>query len=258
MQTAAQWGHMTRRQSRIETILRTQPRPITNEPAWQGRLLKHVLRNETSSGTNKLTFAEMLTLHPLITGSEPETVTFELPINYDVLTNLGTVQLYIDPTPDEGSDEGCNAGQMERNRATNGNCLLVWSTIYETPGKHALQAGLDLNDPAKPDEEISGPLATFVLTNLCQFSLSSVHFEHEYGVTLRGRLPELNGTYSLEFRSLAGELLKTIPGATSNRVIEVHWDLTDDHGKVCTNDSFDTVFHITLPDSGRSQTLKGP
>src|SRR5258706_1403335 len=147
---------------------------------------------------------------------------------------------------------------MKRNRATNGNCLLVWSTIYETPGNHALQAGLDLNDHAKPDEEISGPLATFVLTNLCQFSLSSAHFEHEYGVTLRGRLPELNGTYSLEFRSLAGELLKTIPGATSNRVIEVHWDLTDDHGKVCTNDSFDTVFHITLPDSGRSQTLKGP
>jgi hypothetical protein len=121
-----------------------------------------------------------------------------------------------------------------------------------------LQTGLVLNGPARADEEIIGPLAAFVVTNLCQFSLSSAHFEREYGVTLHARLPEPNGAYTIELKSVAGETLRTITGTTSNRVIKVHWDLQDNAGNVCTNEAFDTVFHITLPDSGRSQTLRGP
>ena len=60
-------------------------------------------------------------------GAELEIATFELPINYDVLTNLGSLLLYIDPTPEEDSDEGCNVGQLECNRATNGN----WTAIAQ-------------------------------------------------------------------------------------------------------------------------------
>ena len=56
----------------------------------------------------------------------------------------------------------------------------------------------------------------------------------------------------------AGDRLKTITGSTSNGVIKVHWDLTDDHGLKCTNNAYGTLIHITLPDSGRSQKLKGP
>jgi hypothetical protein len=41
-------------------------------------------------------------------------------------------------------------------------------------------------------------------------------------------------------------------------VIRVHWDLFDDHGNRCTNEAIDSVFRVTLPGSGRSQTLKGP
>jgi hypothetical protein len=71
-------------------------------------------------------------------------------------------------------------------------------------------------------------------------------------------LPERNGAYAIEIKSPGGELLRTINGNTSNSFIKEHWDLTDEHGRVCTNDSFDTVVHVTLPGSGRSQTLKGP
>jgi hypothetical protein len=46
--------------------------------------------------------------------------------------------------------------------------------------------------------------------------------------------------------------------STSNGVIRAHWDLIDDHGNRCTNESIDSVFQVTLPGSGRSQTLKGP
>jgi hypothetical protein len=41
-------------------------------------------------------------------------------------------------------------------------------------------------------------------------------------------------------------------------VIRVYWDLLDDHGNRCTNEAIDSVFRVTLPGSGRSQTLKGP
>jgi hypothetical protein len=257
-QAAEQWDRTARRQAQVETILKARQRPIAKNPVYRGRPLVDLLRNSRTSGTNKLTLTEMLTLNPIITGAEPEVVTFELPISYDALTNLGTLELYIDPTPDEDSDEGCNVGQLDCNRATNGNCLLVWNTIYEAPGKHALQAGLDLNEPPNLDEEISGPLAVCVVTNLCQFSLSSAHFQRDFGATLRVRLPEPNGTYNLQVKSPAGALLKTLTGNTSNSFLNVHWDLTDDHGNLCTNDSYDTIFQITLPLSGRSQTLRGP
>jgi hypothetical protein len=257
-QTAAEWRRAARRQAKVETILRTPPPPMTNEPAYRGRPLSEVLRNESASGPTKLALADMLTLKQVVTGAEPEIATFELPVNYDVLTNLGSLHLYIDPIADEDSDEGCNVGQLECNRATNGNCLLVWNTIYESPGKHALQAGLLLEEPAKADEDISGPLAPFVVSNLCQFSQSSAYFNPEIGASFRAKLPERNGSYVIELKSPTGERLKTITGSTSNGIIKVHWDLTDDHGKGCTNESYDSVFHLTLPDSGRSQTLKGP
>ena len=110
----------------------------------------------------------------------------------------------------------------------------------------------------KLSDDISGPIIPFVVSNLCQFSLSSATFDHKTGVTLAARLAEPNGSYTIEINSLTGEHVKRIGGTTTNGIIKVHWDLIDDRGKACTNDSFDTVFHITLPDSGRSQTLKGP
>jgi hypothetical protein len=51
---------------------------------------------------------------------------------------------------------------------------------------------------------------------------------------------------------------KQAAGNTSNGLIKVHWDLTDDHGRPCTNESYDSVVRLALPGSGRSQTLKGP
>src|SRR5207249_10126965 len=132
-------------------------------------------------------------------------------------------------------------GEFECQRATNGNCLLAWKTIYEAPGKHALQAGLDLKDRRNSDQELAGPLLPFTITNLCQFSLTSAHFDPRFGVSLRLRLPELNGAYVVELKSTSGQLLKTISGATANRDVKVHWGLTDEHGTLCTNHEFDTL-----------------
>ena len=254
----AEWNRLGRRQARAEKLLARNPKPNTNTITYHGRPLAEVLRNGNASGTNRLSLDKMLTLRPVITGGEPENVTFEVPVSYDVLTNLGELCLYIDPSPNEDSDEGCNVGQLECNRAANGNCLLVWSTIYESPGKHALQMGLVVNEMMATSLDLCGPVAPFVVSNLCQFSTSSAHFNRDTGANLFARLPESNGLYTVELKTPAGAHLKTIRGSTSNGVINVHWDLTDDRGRKCTNDSFDTFFQVTLPDSGRSQTMNGP
>jgi hypothetical protein len=200
---------------------------------------------------------ELLTLKQFVTGEEPETMAFELPIRYEALTNLGELFLCIDRYgPDY--EEGWGVGHSECVRATNGDCRLLWNTIYETPGKHALLAGFDLKDKGQNDDGLFGPVTPVVVTNLCQFTPESASFDPELGAKFYARLPESNGTFQIELKSPAGERLRTITGITTNGFFEVHWDLTDDHGRRCTNDSYDSVFHITLPDSGRSQTLRGP
>lgn len=253
-----QWRRTAKRQAEVKKFLAENSDVHSPEPIYRGRRVSEIFRNPDISGTDNLTLRELLTLRQVITGDDPETVTFEVPIAYDVLTNLGSLFLLIDPSSDEDSDEGCNVGQLEIQRHSNGNCLLVWQTIYESPGQHALQMALALNEPAKFDEAFYGPLAPFVVSNLCQFSLSSAYFNPKIGATLYAKLPEANGSYTLDIIAPAGNRVKTMTGNTTNSVIKVHWDLIDEHGNKCTNDFFNTVVHITLPDSGRSQTLRGP
>jgi hypothetical protein len=161
-------------------------------------------------------------------------------------------------TNNDDSDEGCNVQQMECERADNGDCLLVWSTIYESAGQHVLQAGLSVNEFPPDSPEIRGPLLPFTITNFCQFSLASAHYDPVLGATLHAMLPEIHASYTIELVATNGALLKTITGGTSNGVIKAHWDLIDDQGRRFTNGEFNSVFHITLPDSGRSQSMRGP
>ena len=153
------WDQTERRQALAEKILATIHSAKPQEPKIRGQLLSDLLRNKTSTTTNHFTLDEMLTLKQIVTGSEPETATFEFPISYDALTNLGSLHLFIDPNKDEDSDDGCSVGWLECKRATNGNCLLVWDTIYESPGKHALQAGILLEE--NPPRIISASLEPF-------------------------------------------------------------------------------------------------
>jgi hypothetical protein len=100
-------------------------------------------------------------------------------------------------------------------------------------------------------------MTVFVISNLCQFSLESAHFNPALGGTLRAKLPEAEARYTAEINLPSGERVRTISGSTSNSVMKVFWDLRDDNGRPRTNHMYNTVFHITLG-SGRTQTLKGP
>jgi hypothetical protein len=78
-------------------------------------------------------------------------------------------------------------------------------------------------------------------------------YDEAHGAILYAKVPKTNATYSIELKTISGGHLKTITGSTTNGEIEAHWNLTDEHGNKVTNDSFNAVFNVTLPD-GTSQT----
>ncbi len=257
MESRQYWDWTARRQANAEKILAAPQSPV-EERNYNGERLSEVLRNPNASGTNHLTLAEMLTLHQIITGSEPERITFEVPINYDSLTNFAGLALYIDPVADDPSEEDFNPGRTEYSRGTNGDCLLVWNTIFDTPGKHALMLGIESNGPTPIWRGgIVGPPSAFYVSNLCQFSISAATFNPTVGADFHARLPEMRANYSIDMLT-NGVRIKTLTGNTSNGEINAFWDLIDDQNQKLTNESFDTLVHLSLPESGRSQTLKGP
>ena len=95
-------------------------------------------------------------------------------------------------------------------------------------------------------------------SNLCQFSLDCVNHDVDVGARFHARLPEKNGSYSIECVTTNGAHLTTLTGTTTNGEFNVVWNLVDDHGHRLNGETFNTIVHITLPDSGRSQTLRGP
>ncbi len=257
LESSYQWQHTDKRQARVEELLAT---PMTNPPdvMFQGHSLAKTLRNPAFASAKKSSLAQMLTLRPVVAASEPETVTFEFPILYDVATNLGDLCLMIDPNYDTDDEEGSGAEQVDYLRAANGDFQLVWHTIYESPGKHALQAAFFLKSPNEDKPDAVGPFLPFVVSNLCQFTVSSATYDVEGGAIFHARLPEMNGLYTIECSSTNGEHLKTFTGSTTNGEFKVLWNLVDDHGHRLAGENFNSIVHITLPDSGRSQTLDGP
>ncbi len=256
MQAESQWTHTARHQVDAEKLPAGPAAKNVADPKFHGRPLSEVIRNP-AAGTNQLTLGEMLNLRPIKTGDEPEVVAFELPISYDVLNNLGRLFLYIDVNNDR-SEEGCNVQQMDCKRAENGNCRLVWNTIYESPGKHMLQAGVMINELASDNTEIAGPYLPFTITNFCQFSDASAMFDPKAGATFHAKLPEKNARFSIDMLTTNGVVMKTISGSTTNGIMKLRWDLIDSKGIHFAGDEFNSVIHVTLPDSGRSQTMRGP
>lgn len=255
--TQFQWSESDRRQANVDQILAEKRASLGKGPDFHGQSLSAVLRNEKTAGTNKLSFEEMLTLKPVLTGNEPDKITFEVPMAYETVTNLGSLALCIDAFG-KATDEGFNVQQMECSRDTNGDCRLMWNTIFESPGQHALQLVLELHDELPGNPDLAGPPLACSVSNLCQFAIASANFEPGVIATFHARLPEQNANYSIDCNLPDGTHVKTLTGSTSNGELKLAWDLKDDHEVLMTNEEFNTVVHIKLTDSGRSQTLQGP
>jgi hypothetical protein len=247
--------------AQIENPAGQTAKSSAKDPAYKGRPLSQVIGNKAVLGNTNHSLDELLTVKQIITGQEPDVATFELPVSYDIITNIGGLHLLVDAPLKESDDDYAEAGEpQDCTRATNGNYLLVWNTTYDSPGQHVVRARLFCAE--RPgwhtfEVEVDGPLVPFYSSNLCQFDHRYDTFSPK-GATLYARLPESNGIYTIELKSPAGELLKTLKGTTSNGVIQVEWNLMDNHGRRYTGDSFNSEFNVTLPDSGRSQHVKGP
>jgi hypothetical protein len=257
MAAAAQWAHTARHQTDAMILLAAPPQK-TPDANYEGKPLSDILRNDNTAGTNHWTLGQMLTLKQTITGEEPETITYKVPINYDVMTNIAELFLNVDTNNDD-SDEGSVAQQATCSRADDGDCLLAWNTIFESPGLHAISLDLQIRELYSPNgQDYSGPVIPFTVTNLCQVSTACSEFDPATGAIFHAKLPEMNGNYTIDLYTTNGALLKAISGSTSNGIIKTRWDLMNDDGSRFTNDFFNSVFHITLPDSGRSQVMRGP
>jgi hypothetical protein len=109
------------------------------------------------------------------------------------------------------------------------------------------------------DEEITlkGPLYAHLSTNVLQFlPMGDVYTDK--GAFFSVKLAQPVGSYSLDIRAPSGEHIHTITGSTSNGIVEVNWDLIYDGGKRYTNDSFNSTWTITFPDSPASGSTNAP
>jgi hypothetical protein len=200
-------------------------------------------------GMNPLDASNPLIASQVITGEEPEIATFEVPISYNALTNIGTLRLMV--------DGGLLASYQECDRAADGNCLLEWNSSFDSPGQHYLQAQIVLNGNqvggSAPDPTIlkgTGMLGLFNSTNICQFDPFYSEFS-DSGATLYAKTPACpNADYTIELQTTSGAHIKTIAGSTSSGEISENWDLTDDNGNTVTNETVKAVFNVTLLDPG--------
>ena len=159
---------------------------VSKEPYYRGQPLSRFLRNKATPGT--LTLDQMFTLEQVITGDEPEVVTYQLPISYDALAtmgsgsvtnalDLGELKLLMDSDPD---DSFLNDPELtECSRATNGDCLLAWNTAFERPGQHAMQALFTAQVGVDRELQVKGPVKPFSSSNLCRFIPASTLWDDD-------------------------------------------------------------------------------
>lgn len=253
-----EWTASLARQSRVTNILAMNWSVGSEVPTFKGQRIESLVGNVKASDTNQLTLAALLTPRQIVTGREPEDITFEFPIRYDTITNQNSLFVMVDADPEEEFklDRGGSVYDLER--AANGDCLVVWHAIYDPPGQHAVQAYLILDDKREGVLHMWGPPLAVTTSNLCQFSLDCANYDVARGARFHARLPESNGLYSIECLTTNGAHLATLTGSTTNGEFNVVWNLVDDKGYRLTGEKFNSIVRITLPDSGRTQTLRGP
>jgi hypothetical protein len=179
------------RRATVTKLLAVKPPFNKRDPVIRGDRISRLLQGKNTSGKHRLTLDQLLALKPI--GEQGDLATFEIPANFDALTNLANYEVVTNLRALGGrflpkaelyllvDDEMRGACA----RATNGYCLLVWNTAYDPPGQHALQA--QLRWYGRGDLlEVTGPVMPFYSTNVVQFFGPS--FFDDKGTTLYAKL----------------------------------------------------------------------
>ncbi|HTV43266.1 MAG TPA: HEAT repeat domain-containing protein [Candidatus Sulfotelmatobacter sp.] len=252
------WEQSPLREARVPGILAAKWSWDTNTAPDEEKMVEY-LANTNVTGAGSRTMADLLMPKQVITGNEPEELTYEFPVSYDRTTNNGfCLLLDADTNPASLYAPDSGAAIQDSLRATNGDTLLVWHTIYDPPGKHALQVEWTYVDTNGAEYYGRGPAIAVTTSNFCQFSQDCVTYDVDRGATFHARLPEKNGIYTIECVTTNGQHLKTLSGSTTNGEFNVLWNLVDDNSNRLTGEWFNSIVHVSLPDSGRFQTMRGP
>ncbi len=183
--------------------------PQLRDLVIEGKPVSQLLSNQAIPDP-PLRLDQMLTLRQVSTAAEEDAAIFEVTVSYDAVAKLGTLRLLCDADPNETPGE--EAIVQELDRATNGNCLLVWNTSYDPPGRHFLQAELAIYRRHSDSQQgnyieqvipLRGPLFSFLSTNAVQcFPHADTYTDH--GAFFRVKLAQPVGSFSVSSGVIVG------------------------------------------------------
>jgi hypothetical protein len=216
------------------------------EPIYENLPVSQWLQSKTLINPNKLSFVKLLTLKQVSRPDEMGIVRFEAPVKYDpVKTNNGLGgDVRFGFLNNDGDFVEFTFSGWER--AADGGSHLWWNINYNAPGRHEIRADLRYSDGMN-QLEIIGPSLQYDSSNVCRFFEGYSLFDST-GALLQARLREQTAKFRIELKTQKGKHLKTITGSTTNGVINLEWDLKDNHGKKFKGDSFEGAFYVTYPD----------
>ncbi len=199
---------------------------------------------------NPLIAGNPLNLAQIITGQEPDIVTFKVFTNYTFLTNLGSIELWMDGGPGP-------LVQMPPQSGEGGEAIISWNTTFDAPGQHFLQARLnctsiDLSLTPRPITVAAGPILVFDSSNAIQFDPYYCDFSGN-GATLFAQAA-VGTQYSIQLVSPGGEYVYSTSGTvTEEPSINKFWGATNADGSAYTNDWVLAMFSIMPPGASSSE-----
>jgi hypothetical protein len=196
-------------------------------------------------GLNPLDPNNPLKLARIITGDEPITSTFEVPVSYDAVTAAGFFHLNRD---------GFEATGEQLARATNGHCLLVFNQYFDPPGQHVLSANFRMGDQAA-----DGPILPFFSSNELQFEPAGAMFD-DYGAFLDAKIfvDQADYVINLYDTSMTNETyILSITNTAYNGIIQEDWGVTNADGTPFTGTSVRAEFALaSAPPAGGKRPSK--
>jgi hypothetical protein len=202
-------------------------------------------RIKKALGLDPLSTGNPLTLNQVALDEEWGIITYELPISYSILTNIGGLNLTMN---------GVDVTLEDIGPGTNGNTLLNWNSLYDPPGQHYVQARITVTEAAD-DQSITaafGKIAPCYSDNVVRFFESDAMFDNG-GAFLDAQLPVQNADYVIRIYDSATAppiILKSLTNSTSNGMIQEDWDLSmDGNSNTFAGTSFTASFDVTLLDS---------
>lgn len=243
--------HMVSEPCEAEGTIITFITDSNKEPTYQGLPLGLWIQTNTPINPSKLGLKELLSLKQVSKPDDLGTVWFEVPINYDALRASGG-KLDLGVLSKDGRYVECCFEGTER--GTKGRSRIYWVTPYDPPGEHHLRVRLTLSNRLDLIEVIGPPL-TFFSSNACWFPEDSTLFAHYltalYGIKLHAVLREKAASYKIVLKTVKGRHIRTFTGNTTNGVIDLEWDATDDRGRKFSGESFQALFYIRYPGDKR-------